>query len=269
AVRHHYDLPDEFFALFLGASLTYSCGLFSRGATTLEEAQEQKLELVCSKLGLTEGDRVLDVGCGWGSFAMHAAAEHGAEVVGITLSEPQARLAAERVSKAGLADRVEIRVADYRELADDPFDAVASIGMVEHVGEENIDAYARTVAGMVRPGGRVLNQGVARLRPEDPDTGPFSQRYVFPDAWCLNVSRVQAAFERAGLETETIEGFREHYERTLGHWSARLDAHRERALELAGPERLRVWRLYLRSAQSGFRTGFTSVYQVKLVRPDQ
>jgi cyclopropane-fatty-acyl-phospholipid synthase len=270
AVRHHYDLPPEFFALFLDASMTYSCAVWSDDPDeSLEVAQERKLELVCTKLGLEPGMRVLDVGCGWGSFATHAATRHGVSVVGITLSAPQAERARQRAIDAGVGDRVEIRVADYRELADAPFDAVASIGMVEHVGEENIDAYARTVAGMVRPAGRVLNQGVARLRPEDPDTGPFSQRYVFPDAWCLNVSRVQAAFERAGLETEGIEGFRDHYERTLAHWGARLDSHRERALELAGAERLRVWRLYLRSAQSGFRTGFTSVYQVKLVRPDQ
>ncbi len=268
AVRHHYDLPAEFFALFLDASMTYSCAVWSDDPDeTLERAQERKLELVCTKLGLEPGMRVLDVGCGWGSFATHAAARHGASVTGITLSAPQAERARRRAAEAGVGGRVEIRVADYRELGDEPFDAVASIGMVEHVGAVNIDAYARTLARMVRPGGRVLNHGIARLRHGDPEAGPFSDRYVFPDAAPLHLSRAQVAFERAGLEAEAIEGFRRDYDRTLGHWIARLDAHSGRAVELVGPERLRVWRLYLRAARSGFRTGFTSVYQVKLVRP--
>jgi len=268
AVRHHYDLPAEFFALFLDASMTYSCAVWSEDPDeTLEAAQERKLELVCRKLALEPGMRVLDVGCGWGSFATHAATRHDVSVVGITLSPPQAERARKRVAEAGVSDRVEVRVADYRELADEPFDAVASIGMVEHVGAVNIDAYATTIRRMVRPGGRVLNHGIARLRHGEPEAGPFSERYVFPDAAPLHLSRVQLAFEQAGLETETVEGFRTDYERTLGHWMARLDAGAERALELAGPERLRVWRLYLRAAQSGFRTGFTSIYQLKMVRP--
>jgi cyclopropane-fatty-acyl-phospholipid synthase len=269
AVRHHYDLPAEFFALFLDTSMTYSCAVWSDDpGETLEVAQLRKLELVCAKLGLEPGMRVLDVGCGWGSFATHAATRHDVSVVGITLSAPQAERARRRAADAGMSDRVEIRVADYRELADRPFDAVASIGMVEHVGAVNIDAYAQTLARMVRPGGRVLNHGIARLRHGEPDAGPFSERYVFPDAAPLHLSRVQQAFERAGLQTESVEGFRRDYERTLEHWMSRLDDHTERALALAGADRLRVWRLYLRAARSGFRTGFTSIYQVKLVRPD-
>jgi cyclopropane-fatty-acyl-phospholipid synthase len=169
AVRHHYDRPTEFFALFLDESMTYSCALFSRGATTLEEAQEAKLELVCEKLGLREGERVLDIGCGWGSFAIHAASTRGVRVLGITLSGPQAARARRRVAERGLDDRVEIRVADYRELDEEPFDAVVSIGMVEHVGASQIDLYARTIAHVLRPGGRVLNHGIARLRHGDPD----------------------------------------------------------------------------------------------------
>lgn len=262
AVRHHYDVSNEFFALFLDRSMTYSCGIFSRGASTLEEAQEEKLELVCSKLGLKEGDRVLDVGCGWGSFAMHAAARHGAEVVGITLSEPQAKLAAERVSEAGLADRVQIRVADYREMSGESFDAIASIGMVEHVGEEQIDVYAERLAGLLRPGGRLLNHGIATLRHTGTDAGPFSNRFVFPDAQPLQLSRVQLALERAGFQTDHVEGFPQDYSETLRHWAMRLDESIEHARWLAGPERVRVWRLYLRAARNGFDTGFTSVYQV-------
>jgi cyclopropane-fatty-acyl-phospholipid synthase len=267
AVRHHYDVSNDFFKLFLGESLTYSCALFSRGAKTLEEAQEAKLELVCTKLALEPGQRVLDVGCGWGSFALHAAANHGVSVVGITLSEPQARLARERAAERGLADRVDIRVADYRELGDEPFDAVASIGMVEHVGAAQIDVYARQVARLVRPGGRVLNHGIARLRAGDPEAGPFSERYVFPDAAPLHLSRIQTAVERAGLETEHVEGLRSDYAETLRHWARNLDDNLDEATRLAGPERIRVWRLYLRAARRGFESGFTSVYQVRCSRP--
>jgi cyclopropane-fatty-acyl-phospholipid synthase len=266
-VRHHYDVSNEFFKLFLGESLTYSCALFSRGAATLEEAQEAKLELVCTKLALEPGQRVLDVGCGWGSFALHAAANHDVSVVGITLSEPQARLARERAAERGLADRVDIRVADYRELTDEPFDAVASIGMVEHVGSAQIDVYARQVARLVKPGGRVLNHGIARLRASDPEAGPFSERYVFPDAAPLHLSRIQTALERAGLETEHVEGLRADYAETLRHWARNLDDNIDEATRLAGPERIRVWRLYLRAARRGFESGFTSIYQVRCRYP--
>ena len=262
SVRHHYDLPPEYFALFLDESMTYSCAIFSRGATTLEQAQEQKLELVCAKLGLAAGERVLDIGCGWGSFATHAAVNHGAEVVGITLSEPQAAVARERAAKAGVAEKVEIRVMDYRDLGGETFDAIASIGMVEHVGAENIDLYARQLAPLLESGGRLLNHGIARLRHTDPEAGPFSERYVFPDADPVHLSRVQAALERAGFETSLVEGFRSDYAETLRHWARRLDENRAEAERLAGPERLRVWRLYLRAAGNGFETGFTSIYQV-------
>jgi cyclopropane-fatty-acyl-phospholipid synthase len=266
AVRHHYDVSNDFFALFLDASMTYSCALWSRGATTLEEAQEAKLELVCAKLGLREGERVLDVGCGWGSFAVHAASRHGVHVTGITLSEPQAALARERAAAAGVADRVEIRVADYRETTDGPYDAIASIGMVEHVGSANIDAYAETLARLLRPGGRLLNHGIARLRHGDPEAGPFSERFVFPDAAPLHVSRVIAAIERAGLVPDHVEGFAADYARTLTEWTRRLEANAEEAERLAGPERLRVWRVYLRAARRGFESGFTSVFQVRATR---
>ena len=261
AVRHHYDVSNDFFALFLDESMTYSCAVFSRGATTLEEAQRTKLELVCTKLALSAGQRVLDVGCGWGSFAIHAAREHGVHVTGITLSEPQARLARERAARAGVGDRVEIRVMDYRDLAGERFDAVASIGMVEHVGEERIDRYAGELAGVLSPGGRLLNHGIARLRHGDPDAGPFSERYVFPDAHPLPLSRSTLALERAGFVTEHVEGLAGDYAETLRHWARRLDARLSDARRLAGDERVRVWRLYLRAARNGFETGFTSVYQ--------
>jgi cyclopropane-fatty-acyl-phospholipid synthase len=262
AVRYHYDLPPEFFALYLDATMTYSCAIFSRGATTLEEAQETKLELVCSKLRLQEGQRVLDVGCGWGSFALQAARRHGARVVGITLSEPQARLARERAAEAGLADRVEIRVADYRELGAETFDAIASIGMVEHVGEEQIDLYAAKLASLLRPGGRLLNHGIAQLASEPKAAGPFSERFVFPDGLPLPLWRVERALARAGLVTEHVEGFPQDYVETLTRWAQRLDARHDEAVRLVGEERLRAYRLYLRAARHGFEVGFSSVYQV-------
>ena len=263
AVRHHYDVSNEFFALFLDPSMTYSCGIFTRGASTLEEAQRTKLELVCDKLALESGDRVLDLGCGWGSFAIHAAATCGADVVGITLSEPQARFARERAAREGVADRVEIRVMDYRQLTGERFDAVASIGMVEHVGSVQIDLYAQQLAGLLKPGGRLLNHGIARVRHGDPEAGPFSERYVFPDAAPLHLSRVLAALECAGFATEHVEGFAADYAETLTHWLARLEDRLDDAVRLAGEQRVRVWRIYLRAARSGFRTGFTSVYQVR------
>ena len=268
AVRHHYDVSNEFFSLFLDKSITYSCAIFSRGAQTLEAAQEEKLDLVCRKLDLKEGDRVLDVGSGWGSLGIHAAQRYGARVVGITLSEPQAILARERAAEAGVSDKVEFRVMDYRDLAGERFDRIASIGMVEHVGGERIDLYAKRLAELLRPGGRLLNHGISQLRHSDPPAGDFSERYVFPDGETLHLSRVQLALERAGFETEHVEGFREDYAETLRHWIERLDQHLPRAEQLAGGERLRVWRLYLRAARNGFLTRQISVYQVKCLLPE-
>jgi cyclopropane-fatty-acyl-phospholipid synthase len=263
AVRHHYDVGNEFFALFLDRSMTYSCAYWSGGATTLEEAQEAKLELVCKKLALREGERVLDVGCGWGSFVIHAAQRHGVSAVGITLAEEQARLARERVREAGVADRVEVRLADYREVADGPYDAIASIGMVEHVGVEQIDVYARRLHSLLKPGGRLLNHGIAKLKDFDtPDEGAFSERFVFPDGVPLPLSRVLHALERAEFTTTHVEGLQGDYARTIGYWIEGFDAHWDDAVRLAGIERARIWRLYLLAARQGFETGWASVYQV-------
>jgi cyclopropane-fatty-acyl-phospholipid synthase len=263
AVRHHYDVSNEFFELFLGETMVYSCAIFSRGAKTLKEAQEEKLEMVARKLQLKQGDRVLDVGCGWGGFPLWAATKHGASVVGITLSPPQAEKARQRAEEAGVADRVEIHVMDYRDLAGERFDAIASIGMVEHVGAAQIDLYARTLAGLLQPGGRLLNHGITRLRHSDGEAGPFSERYVFPDAAPLHLSRNLMALERAGFVTRHVEEFGADYAETLRHWARNLDENLEEATRLAGPERIRVWRLYLRAARNGFESGFTSIYQAR------
>jgi cyclopropane-fatty-acyl-phospholipid synthase len=268
AVRYHYDVGNDFFALFLDPSMTYSCALFSRGAGTLEEAQRAKLDLIARKLELQAGQRVLDVGCGWGSFAIHAARQYGVSVTGITLSRSQADLARRLVEEAGVADRVEIRVADYRELSGEPYDAIASIGMAEHVGQSQIDDYARSLFRVLRPGGLVLNHAISLMRPEeDPLADEFTMRYVFPDGEPLLLSRVQLAFERARFYTEHVEGFMTDYALTLRHWHDRLDQHLVEAERLVGAQRLRVWRLYLRAARHGFDVGYTAVYQLKARRP--
>ena len=267
SVRHHYDLSNAFFALMLDDAMTYSCAIFEHPGQSLEEAQANKLETVCRKLELRPGMRVLDVGCGWGAFALHAATHHGVHVTGITLSPEQAAEARARVAAAGLGDRIDVRVQDYRTLGGETWDAVASIGMVEHVGEVNVDAYAAILAAALVPGGWLLNHGIGRQRHDDPETGAFSQRYVFADAAPLHLSRVLRALEAAELAVHHVEGYPDHYARTLTHWLANLEGDLPRAEALAGAERLRVWRLYLRGARNGFETGFMSVYQVRARKP--
>lgn len=269
AVSHHYDVGNDFYRLLLGPSLTYSCAYWVDGHADLDAAQTAKHELVCRKLGLRRGMRVLDVGCGWGSFAIHAAARHGVEVVGVTISEEQASLAQERVDEAGLAGRVEIRVQDYREVADGPFDAVASVGMFEHVGVSEITTYLHCLRGLVRPGGRILNHAISRPTPEDApriDPRSFVGRYVFPDAALLEVGTVVSATQAAGLEVRDVQSLREHYSRTLRVWSANLEQRWDEAQRLVGPGRARVWRMYLAGSAIGFDQHRTSVHQVLAVR---
>jgi cyclopropane-fatty-acyl-phospholipid synthase len=271
AIAYHYDAGNAFFALFLGPSMTYSCAYFKAGAQTLEEAQQAKLGLVCTKLALKEGERVLDVGCGWGSFAIHAATHYGVSVLGVTLSEEQVKLGRQKVEEAGVSDRVTLRLADYRELDPRPsqqFDAISSIGMVEHVGEERIDLYMRTLHELLRPGGRLLNHGIAKLMDFDTkDEGAFSERFVFPDGVPLPLSRIAQAMERTGLVVRHVEGLPEDYARTLGYWIESYEARYDEAVRLAGEERARVWKLYLRAARAGFTTGWASVYQVLAAKP--
>ncbi|HYZ80387.1 MAG TPA: cyclopropane-fatty-acyl-phospholipid synthase family protein [Solirubrobacteraceae bacterium] len=268
AVSYHYDAGNAFFQLFLDPSMTYSCAYFKGGAQTLEEAQQAKLGLVCTKLGLQEGERVLDVGCGWGSFAIHAARHYRVSVLGVTLSEEQVKLGRELVQAAGVADRVTLRLADYRELSGEQFDAISSIGMVEHVGEERIDLYMRTLHGLLCPGGRLLNHGIAKLMDFDTkDEGAFSERFVFPDGVPLPLSRIAQAMERTGLVVRHVEGLPEDYARTLTYWIDSYESRYDEAVRLAGAERARVWKLYLRAARAGFTTGWASVYQVLASKP--
>ena len=270
AVTHHYDAGNGFYELVLGPSMTYSCARFADPAMSLEQAQESKHGLICRKLGLGEGKplRLLDVGCGWGSMAMHAAANSSATVVGVTLSEAQASYARQRVAAAGLGDRVEIRVQDYRDLRGERFDAISSIGMFEHVGKVRTGRYFETLHGLLEPGGRLLNhaiseQGGSKIRPWS-----FFGRYVFPDGELLDVGDVMLAMQRAGFECRDVESLREHYARTLRSWVANLEANWDAAVDEVGSARARIWRLYMAGSVIGFENGGISVHQVLGIVPD-
>lgn len=269
-IAHHYDVSNDFYRLMLGPSMTYSCAVFAGPETTLEAAQAAKYELVCRKLGLRRGMRLLDVGCGWGGMVMHAAREHGVYAVGVTLSTRQAEWARQAVRGAGLADRVDIRVQDYRDVDDAPFDAISSIGMFEHVGLARLDEYFQRLFSLLRPGGRLLNHGIAKRpgsRPAFAHRG-FIDRYVFPDGELHEVGSVVTRVQRAGFEARNAEGLREHYAQTLRHWVANLEAHWDDAVRLVGPGRARVWRLYMAASACNFEAGRTQIHQVLAVRND-
>ncbi|MEU0099626.1 cyclopropane-fatty-acyl-phospholipid synthase family protein [Streptomyces sp. NPDC006267] len=269
AISHHYDVGNDFYALVLGPSMVYSCAYWQDGGT-LEDAQRDKLDLVCRKLGLKEGDRLLDVGCGWGSMAMHAARAYGAQVTGITLSQEQAAHARKRIAEEGLTDRIEIRVQDYRDVCDGPYDAISSIGMAEHVGSVRYREYADDLYALLKPGGRLLNHQIAR-RPEK-DEGAyridaFIDAYVFPDGELAPVGRTLATLEEAGFEARDVEALREHYALTLRQWVANLERHRERAVRATSPGRVRVWRLYMAASALSFEHNRIGVNQILAVRP--
>jgi cyclopropane-fatty-acyl-phospholipid synthase len=261
-VRHHYDVSNAFYRRLLGPSLVYSCAYFADPGETLEAAQERKLELICRKLRLAPGERLLDVGCGWGSLLLHAAERFGVRGVGITLSEEQAALARERVRAAGLQEQIEIRIADYREVHDGPYDKIASVGMVEHVGAANLGAYAAALARLLRPGGLVLNHGIAQLFSTPAGEKSLIQRYVFPDGELPPLDHVLGALQGAGLEPRDVESLREHYTLTLSAWLANLGAERAAIHAEVGAERERVWRLYLLGSMLAFADADISVFQV-------
>ncbi|MFD4508743.1 class I SAM-dependent methyltransferase [Streptomyces sp. NPDC058457] len=271
AISHHYDVGNDFYEIVLGPSMVYSCAYWGavENADTLETAQRDKLELVCAKLGLTPGRRLLDVGCGWGSMAIHAAREHGVSVVGVTLSQEQAAYARKRVADEGLTDRVEIRVQDYRDVRDGPYDAVSSIGMAEHVGADRYLEYAENLYGLLKPGGRLLNHQIARRPQRDESTyhvDGFIDAYVFPDGELAPIGTTVTQLERAGFEVRDVESIREHYARTLRQWVVNLEAEWPRAMRLAGPGRARVWRLYMAASALGFEHNRIGVNQVLAVR---
>ena len=267
SVRHHYDVPTDFYRLVLGPSMVYSCAYFSSPQASLEQAQEHKLELICRKLRLRPGERLLDIGCGWGSLVVHAAQRHGVRGVGVTLSEPQAEYARAWIRQAGLADRCEIRVSDYREVTDGPYDKVASVGMYEHVGRSQLDAYMESVRSLLRPGGLFMNHGIVRVVPSAANPKSFIARYVFPDGELHPIAMVVDAMEKASLEVRDVHSLREHYALTLRRWVANLEANRQRALEIAGAERERIWRLYMTGSAQSFEAGEISVQQVLAAAP--
>jgi cyclopropane-fatty-acyl-phospholipid synthase len=266
AVRHHYDISNDFYRIVLGPTMVYSCAYFSSADDTLDQAQEHKLDLICRKLALQPGERLLDIGCGWGSLVLHAAANYGIRAVGATLSERQAELAREQVRQRGLEDRVDIRVADYRELSDGPFDKIASVGMYEHVGRAELGRYVRGVRELLAPGGLFLNHGIARLYSERPNSDTFISRYVFPDGELHPVGDLIDELAAAKLEVRDVESLREHYPVTLRRWVSNLQSHRDEAIRIAGRERERAWRLYMLASAQAFEDGEISVYQVLSAR---
>jgi cyclopropane-fatty-acyl-phospholipid synthase len=262
AVGHHYDISNRFYQLLLGPTLVYSAAVFARDDESLESAQERKLESICSSLRIGPGERLLDIGCGWGSLLLHAARHHRARGVGITLSEAQADLARRRVRECGLSDQIEIRLADYRSVTDGPFDKIASIGMYEHVGLANYGSYARKVRSLLRTGGLFLNDGIARLFSAPPRRPTFISRYVFPDGELHPLAALVGSLEQAGLEPREVSSSREHYARTLRRWYHNLQRNRVEAEAEIGPERLRVWQLYILASAVGFDDAEISNYQV-------
>ena len=270
AVSSHYDVGNDFYRMLLGPTMTYSCAYWARSDLSLDEAQEAKYELVCAKLGLQPGMRLLDVGCGWGGMVLHAARHHGVRAVGVTLSSEQHRLATQRVRDAGLAGKVELRLQDYRDIADGPFDAISSIGMFEHVGEQRMAEYLADLHALLVPQGRLLNHAISRPEAgERPSisANSFMGRYVFPDSALLEVGAVVTGMHAAGLEVRDVESLREHYARTLRVWLAHLEANWHQAQRLASPAIARIWRLYLAGSAVGFEEERISIHQVLAVRP--
>lgn len=274
AISHHYDLSNDFYALILDPQMAYSCAYFTRNAPGtpqdsdygLEDAQRDKLDLVCRKIGLEPGMRLLDVGCGWGSLSLHAAAEYGAHVVGVTISREQKAFVDKRIAERGLQDRVEIRLQDYREVPDGPFDAVASLEMGEHVGEKNYARYAQALYDNAKPGARVLIQQMSRTG-RHPGGGPFIESFIAPDMTMRPVGESVAYLERAGLEVRDVHGLREHYVWTVEAWLEKFESRWDDVVEMVGLEMARVWRLYLVGGGMSFEQGRMGVDQILAVKP--
>jgi cyclopropane-fatty-acyl-phospholipid synthase len=273
AISHHYDVGNGFYRMVLGESMTYSCAYWQQppgeqyGVT---EAQWAKCDLVARKLGLAAGMRVLDVGCGWGTFALHAARRYGAEVVGVTLSQEQADYARKRMVDEGVDELVEIRVEDYRDVRDGPYDAISSIGMAEHVGAAMLPTYSAELFALLQPGGRLLNHAIAR-RPgpsrRELQGASFIERYVFPDGELVPLAQMIEVIETAGFEVRDVESLREHYALTLRAWVANLERHWDAAVAATSAGRARVWRLYMAGSALAFEANRIGVNQVLAVRP--
>jgi cyclopropane-fatty-acyl-phospholipid synthase len=293
AVTHHYDVSNRFYEMVLGPSMTYSCAVFATPEDTLEQAQARKVDLVARKLNLQPGDRLLDIGCGWGAMGIHAARHYGARVVGVTLSEPQQRYATEQARLAGVSDLVDFRIQDYRDIQDEPFDAISSIGMSEHVGRKGLPSYTHTIWELLRPGGRFLNHAIGRPVSYDDDPQPsrasefsrqmqialgmrgpskngsqFIERYVFPDGELQEVGTMVSMFQSHGFEVRHLESLREHYALTLRRWVDNLVKRFDEATDEVGAQRARVWRLYMAGSAVGFERHHLEIHQILSVRPN-
>jgi cyclopropane-fatty-acyl-phospholipid synthase len=270
AIAYHYDVGNDFYGLWLDERMVYSCAYFKTGEESIDEAQRAKLDHICRKLRLSAGERLLDVGCGWGGLVLHAARHYGVHAVGITLSPNQLELARERIAAERLADRVEVLLLDYRELqrrfGADAFDKVASVGMFEHVGLANLREYFASVAGVLRDRGLFLNHGITSSdldnRPVGSGVGDFVSKYVFPHGELPHLHVATREMSRAGFEIVDVESLRPHYAKTLEHWSHRLDARVGEAARLVTDHTLRIWRAYLAGCSYGFAQGWMSIYQL-------
>jgi cyclopropane-fatty-acyl-phospholipid synthase len=268
-ISHHYDVSNRFYELVLGPSMTYTCACYPTPDATLEQAQEHKYDLVCRKLGLRPGMRLLDVGCGWGGMVLHAAANYGVRALGVTLSAKQAEWATKAIAEAGLHELAEVRHANYQDVTESGYDAVSSIGLTEHIGLRNLAGYFRFLHSRLRPGGRLLNHCITRPTTTEPTRiGGFIDRYVFPDGELAGVGTIVSAMQDNGFEVRHEENLREHYGRTLAAWSANLAEHWEEAVREAGTGRGRVWRLYMIGSQLGFERHTLELHQVLGVRTD-
>ncbi len=267
AISHHYDVSNRFYEIVLGPSMAYTCACFPTVEATLEEAQAEKFDLVCRKLALSPGDRLLDVGAGWGGMVMHAAEHYGVDGVGVTLSEPQARWAQEAIAERGLGKRAEVRHLDYRDVTDDGFDAISSIGLTEHIGARNLGSYFSFLASRLRPEGRLLNHTITRASNRQRHrAGSFIDRYVFPDGELEGPGTIVSAMHDHGFEARHEENLREHYAMTLREWGRNLDAGWEEAVREVGERKARVWRLYMAASRVGFDRNRIELHQVLGVR---
>jgi cyclopropane-fatty-acyl-phospholipid synthase len=267
-IHFHYDLPTEFYSLWLDPGMVYSCAYFSNPDEDLDSAQIRKLDYICRKLRLKPGERLLDIGCGWGALILHAASHYGVECVGITLSVPQAEVARKRLREAGLNDRCRVETSDYRDIDHNlQYDKIVSVGMFEHVGEALLPEYFRVAWNLLRPGGVFLNHGIAYSATYRRRGPSFVDRYVFPDGDLIPISTSLRAAELSGFELRDVESLREHYALTLHHWVRRLEVHQEEARRITDDTTYRIWRLYMAGSAHGFRSGRLNVYQSLFAKP--